>query len=799
MSFNNPSAKGHLQAFLVTGVMCTLQLHRVVYSDVSIKWSWSKPRCRVRFASSSSRIPSYLDIKQRAWGISILKHVQKLPQVKVRGQLSVCAVATSTPIVSKEVVAAIKAFAASSSASILSVVRESQLFHQCAPPVALIFFAMWGLGPLLRLIHCTILQEEDSSWKESQLHTILRSYVRPLLLWVGVIFVCRAFDPVVLATDASQAIKQRFLNFVRSLSTVLAFAYCTTSLTQQLHKVMSDVQGSQDSRSLGAQFVSNAVYTAVWIAGVCLFMELLGFSTQKWLTAGGLGTVLLTLAGREIFTNFLSSIMIHATRPFVLNEWIQTKIDGYEVSGTVEHVGWWSPTIVRGDDREAVHIPNHKFTVSIVRNLTQKSHWRIKTHFGISHLDVSKIPNIVADMRKVLAKHPQVEQRRLHRRVFFENINPENQAIMVLVSCFVKTPHFEEYLRVKEVILLDLMKVISHHHARLATPIRSVQRVLDDIEPRSAPFRDSHRSAEAQGRPYLLVETSAISNAQRDAEQSGASKNGALHPKENAVGSDGFNSGLGVSSNEAAEAPSDSKVPSKHKPQLEGLDSMGLNSKDITLLGAAFEKPPAHIPESSEDSGPHIEKASLKSSAEAVPIKHDKSASKVSEQLHHPGGTKFDKSTRSSELSSQTAGKKPEKTASKAVADLDSVPMREDKGSLQGDTNEADLQAPRKEDVDLRLETRRPQAHGPSSKLEMDRGSGAASSSGTKPQLEENLVLGVALDGPKRTLPLDEVAHATDQKELVASRNGNSNNSIVKERREGSQSSNTGTSESRER
>lgn len=50
----------------------------------------------------------------------------------------------------------------------------------------------------------------------------------------------------------------------------------------------------------------------------------------------GLGTVLLTLAGREILTNFLSSIMIHATRPFVLNEWIQTKIGGYEVSGTVE-------------------------------------------------------------------------------------------------------------------------------------------------------------------------------------------------------------------------------------------------------------------------------------------------------------------------------------------------------------------------------------------------------------------------------------------------------------------------------
>lgn len=38
----------------------------------------------------------------------------------------------------------------------------------------------------------------------------------------------------------------------------------------------------------------------------------------------------------QIFTNFLSSVMIHATRPFVVNEWIKTKIEGYEVSGSVE-------------------------------------------------------------------------------------------------------------------------------------------------------------------------------------------------------------------------------------------------------------------------------------------------------------------------------------------------------------------------------------------------------------------------------------------------------------------------------
>lgn len=51
---------------------------------------------------------------------------------------------------------------------------------------------------------------------------------------------------------------------------------------------------------MGFQFAGKAIYSAVWVASASLFMELLGFSTQKWLTAGGLGTVLLTLAGREV-------------------------------------------------------------------------------------------------------------------------------------------------------------------------------------------------------------------------------------------------------------------------------------------------------------------------------------------------------------------------------------------------------------------------------------------------------------------------------------------------------------------
>ncbi|KAL5145251.1 Mechanosensitive ion channel protein 2, chloroplastic [Glycine soja] len=390
--------------------------------------------------------------------------------------------------------------------------QGNPIFLQLIPAIGIIAFAVCGLEPLLRLSRVLFLQSTDISWKKSSSQSIMTSYIQPLLLWTGAMLVCRiigfrALDPLVLPSESSQVVKQRLLNFVRSLSTVISFAYCLSSLIQQAQKFFLEGNDSSGARNMGLDFAGKAVYTAVWVAAVSLFMELLGFSTQKWVTAGGLGTVLLTLAGREIFTNFLSSIMIHATRPFIVNEWIQTKIEGYEVSGTVEHVGWWSPTIIRGDDREAVHIPNHKFTVNVVRNLSQKSHWRIKSYIAISHLDVNKVNNIVADMRKVLSKNPQVEQQKLHRRVFLENVNPENQALMILISCFVKTSHFEEYLCVKEAILLDLLRVVSHHRARLATPIRTVQKIYSEADSENIPFGDTiFTRSRAANRPFLLIE-----------------------------------------------------------------------------------------------------------------------------------------------------------------------------------------------------------------------------------------------------------------------------------------------------
>ncbi|XP_021903345.1 mechanosensitive ion channel protein 3, chloroplastic isoform X2 [Carica papaya] len=590
--------------------------------------------------------------------------------------------------------------------------RGSPLVLRLIPAVGILLFATWGVGPLIRLGRIFFLNRTDVNWKKSRTHYVMTSYLQPLLLWVGAILVCRAVDPVVLPSEASQVVKQRLLNFIQSLSTVLAFAYCLSSLIQQAQKSFMETNTSSEARSMGFAYAGKAVYSAVWVAAISLFMELLGFSTQKWLTAGGLGTVLLTLAGREILTNFLSSVMIHATRPFVVHEWIQTKIEGYEVSGTVEHVGWWSPTIIRGDDREAVHIPNHQFTVNVVRNLSQKTHWRIKTYLAISHLDVNKINNIVADMRKVLAKNPQVEHKKLHRRVFLEDIGPENQGLRILVSCFVKTSHFEEYLCVKEAILLDLFRVISHHRARLATPIRTVQKMHREADLENVPFADIFTQASTYS-PMILIETS---YKIKDDEKVKSSTHS-------------------LQTNEEKDLKDEAPSTSDPKADVESDLASTLDSKREKVRSASSLK--VAVPTSDFPSGDLV----LENSRQTI-----------SEELRNEstggGGTEDEKSGLNSDDSFTT---------------WNASEMSES-GSGKSDNFSAGI--PEKQDTERQI----------------------SSASVFRPPLDDNIVLGVALEGSKLTLPIEEISVPSGQdetKELAAHWNGNCSPNLGKDKRDG--------------
>jgi hypothetical protein len=401
----------------------------------------------------------------------------------------------------------------------------------------------------------------------------------------------------------------------------------------------------------------------------------------------------------------------------------------------------------------------------------------------------SVVQDIVSDMRKVISKHPQVEQRRLHRRAFFDNVDPENQALLILVSCFVKTSHFEEYLRVKEIILLDLLRVISHHNARLATPIRSVQRILDESETRQAPFRDAPRDRK---KGVYMIEAAAV--AVDDSDEGDIIKvDAGVHTsdtgKENSTKEIGKEDGLKATRSKTVHSPedaADSKGKNKpkdkaqviadsslksgvsdsadtasphttRKPQLEGLDSMGLNSDDITLLKAAFEKPPADIPEGPLGSVPSVDIGQGERASSKIVTEQQKQKVAKADSLSHKVTDETPKELTPTNATEEPMIEQPQ----------DNDPWRQQpqvapspQPTVAAASQKSDSGQSGARSLDETLQTA--QAPSPS-----------AAPVPRLQSVEENLVLGVALDGPKRTLPLDDdITPPSKPRELVTSRNG---------------------------
>lgn len=61
----------------------------------------------------------------------------------------------------------------------------------------------------------------------------------------------------------------------------------------------------------------------------------------------------------------------------------------------------------------------------------------------------------------------------------------------------------------QESILLDLLRVVSHHRARLATPIRTVQKIYSEADLENVPYADTiFASSRAAANRFLLIEPS---------------------------------------------------------------------------------------------------------------------------------------------------------------------------------------------------------------------------------------------------------------------------------------------------
>ena len=199
-----------------------------------------------------------------------------------------------------------------------------------------------------------------------------------------------------------------------------------------------------------------------------IIMQELGLSISGLLAFGGVGGLIVGLAAKDLLSNFFGGMMIFFDRPFRVGEFI--KSPDRNIEGVVEKIGW-RLTIVRTFSKNVLYIPNTAFSSIIVENATRMSNRRINETIGIRYDDLNKMKYIIQDVNNILENNRDIDQTQ-KAKVYFKSFSASSCDFFIYA--FTITKDWEEFLRIKQDVLLKVAEIIENHNSEIAYPTSTV-------------------------------------------------------------------------------------------------------------------------------------------------------------------------------------------------------------------------------------------------------------------------------------------------------------------------------------
>ena len=199
-----------------------------------------------------------------------------------------------------------------------------------------------------------------------------------------------------------------------------------------------------------------------------IIMQEIGLSISGLLAFGGVGGLIVGLAAKDLLSNFFGGMMIFFDRPFRVGEFI--KSPDRNIEGSVEKIGW-RLTVVRTFSKNVLYIPNTAFSSIIVENATRMSNRRINETIGIRYDDLSKMSNIISDVKNLLDQNVDIDQSQ-KAKVYFKSFSASSCDFFIYA--FTVTKDWDEFLKIKQDVLLKVANIISEHKAEIAYPTTSI-------------------------------------------------------------------------------------------------------------------------------------------------------------------------------------------------------------------------------------------------------------------------------------------------------------------------------------
>jgi MscS family membrane protein len=325
------------------------------------------------------------------------------------------------------------------------------------------------LSRVTRALLARLLQREPGHGLDHRLQRVSG----PLLLGWATLLFALALRWLRLHEQASAAV----LIGVRAAG-LLAFYWALTRGIDVLRELLSNSSWGKaaSTRSL-LPLGAKVGKVFVVVLAVMAFLSELGYAVTSLIAGLGIGGVAVALGAQKTLENLFGAFSIGADQPFLQGDTVRVG----DVIGTVEAVGLRS-TRIRTQERTLVTIPNGKLADQQIESLAARDRLLLNSPLRLVYgTSAAQLRAILQGVEAALREQPKLYPDGVTVRF----VGWSESSLNVEVTAWFATTDWNEFLGIRQELLLRFMEIVERAGSAFAFPTRTVHLQQPD-QPRSA-------------------------------------------------------------------------------------------------------------------------------------------------------------------------------------------------------------------------------------------------------------------------------------------------------------------------
>jgi len=331
-----------------------------------------------------------------------------------------------------------------------------------------------GLSSLIRLVLRAIaMRSSRDSIRGAVIHALegpLRGSILVAAMWIAyVVIISSSGEELASVLSAEAEGEKHQLSYQIFLASELPFLmWFGVRLTNNLTAIWAEratlTEGTFDDQLVPV--IKTLAKLMIFLIGLLLIIQNLGGEVGSLLTGLGIGGAAIALASKDTIANLFGSIVIFVDRPFQVGDWVE--IGAQE--GTVEAVGL-RVTRIRTFANSLITVPNSALTTTAINNWSRMRKRRIKLTIGVTYgTGPEQLKAGVEAIREVLQNDRRISQDFM--LVNFTNFGASS--LDIFVYAFTLTIRWNEYMQVREDVLLEIMRRFEELGLSIAFPTQTL-------------------------------------------------------------------------------------------------------------------------------------------------------------------------------------------------------------------------------------------------------------------------------------------------------------------------------------